>query len=319
MSIPDSSKDFPAYFDAQQEAISEILKQPLLFVCGAPKSGTTWVQLALNGHPEIHCGGEGHFTDWFGRPIHKMIAEYNDKMGKTNGFIYNERATYTQPLVRRDVQFILRTMIGMVLLNVDIKPGAKWIGDKTPLYTQSIDYLHHVFPQARFVNIVRDVRDACTSTFHQAQRLYREGLNANRREQPEEVIEPFVQTWRRAVNDTARFQKTHPDVIHTLRYEDLHAEPMETMRKVMQFLEVDDSDDSVQTCLDSGSFETLAKGRKRGEENRDSFFRKGVVGDWKNVFNAEHLQTILKLASDELTHYGYDITETVNENAEAEA
>jgi hypothetical protein len=319
MTLPDSSADFPSFFDEYQSQISDILKRPMLFVCGAPKSGTTWVQLALNGHPEIHCGGEGHFTDWFGRPIHQMFSDYNDKMSKTNGFIYGERATYTQPLRRRDVQFLLRTCIGMTLLTVDVKPGAKWIGDKTPLYTHSLDYLRLAFPQARFVNIVRDVRDACTSTFHQAQRLYREGLNAKKREQPEEVIEPFVNTWRKVVTDTAKFQNQYPDLIHTLRYEDLHANPMETMRKVVEFLGVDASDKSVQACLDSGSFESLAKGRKRGEENRDSFFRKGIVGDWKNVFNATHLETILGIASKELAHYGYDITETVNEKATSDA
>ena len=44
--------------------ITEGLGRALFLVVGAPKSGTTWVQLMLNGHAAIDCAGEGHFTDW---------------------------------------------------------------------------------------------------------------------------------------------------------------------------------------------------------------------------------------------------------------
>ncbi|MBV6633923.1 MAG: sulfotransferase [Alphaproteobacteria bacterium] len=312
--LPNSNKDFPAFFDAYQEQIAEILKRPMLFVCGAPKSGTTWLQLSLNHHPEIHCGGEGHFSDWLGRPLHDLLRAYNAKMKQTNGFIYKDGdATYTEALRQRDMQFILRTMIGMVILSADIKPTAKWIGDKTPLYTASLEYFKLVFPQAKFVTITRDVRDACASTFHQAQRLYREGLNPNKREDPDQVVEPFVKNWVKVQDDCARYDKNHPGTMHQIRYEDLHQNPEETMKTVLEFLEVDTSEEAVGKCVYGGSFERLSEGRKRGEENRDSFFRKGVVGDWVNTFEPRHIELIHSVAGDHLERRGYSLETPASE------
>jgi hypothetical protein len=50
-------------FDALHDAVAHVRQKQLFFVGGAPKSGTTWLQLMLNGHPEISCTGEGHFPD----------------------------------------------------------------------------------------------------------------------------------------------------------------------------------------------------------------------------------------------------------------
>jgi hypothetical protein len=315
----DSNDDFPAFFRDYQDRIADILDRPLLFVCGAPKSGTTWLQLSLNHHPEIHCGGEGHFTDWLGKPMHDLIAQYNKKISTTNDFIYKDKAFYKQPLVRRDVQFLLRSMIGMVLLTADIKPTARWIGDKTPLYTSNLPFFRLAFPQARFVNIVRDVRDACSSVFHQSQRLYREGLNHRDRQDPDEVVRPFVENWMRVTGLCDKFAKENPGVLHTIRYEDLHQQPEETLRGIFSFLEVDTGDDAVHACMEGGSFEKLSEGRKRGEENRDHFFRKGIVGDWQDTFEARHLAQILALAATRLEKYGYDTSLQVNPKQPAEA
>ena len=36
--------------------------------------------------------------------------------------------------------------------------------------------------------------------------------------------------------------------------------------------------------MDTCSFERFAEGRKRGEANVQSEYRKGIIGDWKNYF-----------------------------------
>ena len=37
------------------------MNAPFFFVLGVPKSGTTWVQKALDSHPQLLCRGEGKF------------------------------------------------------------------------------------------------------------------------------------------------------------------------------------------------------------------------------------------------------------------
>lgn len=53
-------------------------------------------------------------------------------------------------------------------------------------------------------------------------------------------------------------------------------------------------------------FRQQAKGRKPGEEDRKSHFRKGVHGDWLNHFSLEHLQSFKERYEDLLFQFGYE-------------
>ncbi|MCA1847755.1 MAG: sulfotransferase domain-containing protein [Actinobacteria bacterium] len=53
------------------------------------------------------------------------------------------------------------------------------------------------------------------------------------------------------------------------------------------------------------SFERQA-GRRPGEEDRGSFLRKGVVGDWRNYFSPEAREMFDRYAGDELILLGYE-------------
>jgi len=55
----------------------------------------------------------------------------------------------------------------------------------------------------------------------------------------------------------------------------------------------------------AASFERLAGGRSRGQEAA-SFFRKGVAGDWKNVFTERNKQDFKAAAGDLLIELGYE-------------
>ncbi|MBI1357728.1 MAG: hypothetical protein GC160_25600 [Acidobacteria bacterium] len=53
-------------------------------------------------------------------------------------------------------------------------------------------------------------------------------------------------------------------------------------------------------------FKRISGGRKRGQENAASHFRKGVQGDWINHLNAEHLRFFKERYNDVLLQYGYE-------------
>jgi hypothetical protein len=61
----------------------------------------------------------------------------------------------------------------------------------------------------------------------------------------------------------------------------------------------------VTRCIEAASFEKLSKGRKRGEEDPSSFFRKGVAGDWKHVFTQREKEAFDREAGDLLARLGY--------------
>jgi len=53
-------------------------------------------------------------------------------------------------------------------------------------------------------------------------------------------------------------------------------------------------------------FEKRAGGRKVGEENKDSHYRKGVHGDWKNYLTRDHIALIQQQYNDVILQYGYE-------------
>lgn len=70
-----------------------------------------------------------------------------------------------------------------------------------------------------------------------------------------------------------------------VRYEDLHENPNAELVRIFDFIGLDSSPDLVAQCVDACDFDKLAGGRERGQENLDSHFRKGIVGDWRNHFD----------------------------------
>ena len=59
------------------------------------------------------------------------------------------------------------------------------------------------------------------------------------------------------------------------------------------------------SIVEKYSFEKVS-GRKAGEEDRSSFYRKGIVGDWKNYFDERSKELIKKYAGEELIMLGYE-------------
>jgi hypothetical protein len=91
-----------------------------------------------------------------------------------------------------------------------------------------------------------------------------------------------------------------------VRYEDLLERPEEGVGRLLSFLDADASKQSVQRCVEKASFERWTKGRTRGEEDSSSLLRKGITGDWKNVFNAGDKEIFKDEAGDLLVQLGYE-------------
>jgi Sulfotransferase domain. len=259
----------------------------------------------LDGHPEIQCGGEGHFADWLGDEIYKVMDQYVGKMRHVNDFIYGDRATYIEPLKRRDVQFLARIAIGMVLSKLTIKPTAKWLGDKTPLYIQRLNFMRTAFPNARFVTIIRDPRDACVSMLNHAQRMRDKGLGQAANRSDNDMLESFLKSWDASIKAVQSFQAKQPGIMHLLRYEELYADTNGALKKALGFLDVDDSEAAIQACRDNGDFKSLTGGRAPGEEDKNSFFRKAVVGDWRENLSAEQVAMVQQMIKQPMEAMGY--------------
>ncbi len=73
----------PAYRETQH-AIERVFAKQIFFIAGVLKSGTTWLQLLLDAHPEIACRGEAHFIDSLYPKLATAFERYNRESADRN-------------------------------------------------------------------------------------------------------------------------------------------------------------------------------------------------------------------------------------------
>lgn len=291
--------DAPALAAPHQQLLDRlgsVMGRQVFFVVGCQKSGTTWVQKLLDGHPAVRCHGEAYFVVVLAPLLKQMTQVYNQR----------QKAGDAGKLGDADVRDLLVTTMSLSMSRwLDDKPEALAIGEKTPEHAQCLPALSACFPQAKFIHIIRDGRDACVSGWFHNQRKagpkFKQNFPTLSR-----YIEYMVQHhWLPYIQQAQAYGAQAPDRYLELRYEDLHADPLGCTSRMLGFLGVDDSDAAVRACVEAGSFESLSAGRPRGQEDASSFFRKGVVGDWRNHFDDEAERTFMRVGGDLLRKLGY--------------
>lgn len=98
-----------------------------------------------------------------------------------------------------------------------------------------------------------------------------------------------------------------------MKYEEVRQSPEASLRKVLNYLEIQAKAQLVQTIIQRNRFERLTigkrfwkNGRTPGQADPKSHFRKGIIGDWRNYFKEEHKQRFKELAGASLINLGYE-------------
>ena len=264
-----------------------------LFVMGSPKSGTTWLQKILDAHPAIACAGEGHFVERIATPMVRMLREYNDKLRQVDERVFQGKAPY-QPLANAEILAIIRDLIARLMLRQQPPAGISWLGDKTPRYTEGLRELKQIFPTARFVYIIRDPRDVAVSRLFHAHRAgYADALTQGSATYYEMVTNAAI-SWANHNGNVDKFVRAdaaNRELVHSIHYERLLADFETVAADLFGFLDVDASPAVIGAIREATNFEQLS-GRKPGEEDPASFFRKGIVGDWHERLDAKALEII---------------------------
>jgi hypothetical protein len=300
---------------------------PVFFVLGLAKSGTSWLMRTLDSHPEILCKGEGKF---FGkdspRSLHGALANSEElqKWFGLNPWTRNTKDPHLQDLMRLIVNYLMEEKLR--------KSTKKLVGDKTPFLSEEmVDEVAAICPNAKVIHIVRDGRDvAVSSVFHRwnnatdqggpfkltsEQMAKREAYRSDPRTFvdsgnsifSEGNVAASAKEWHNKVSRIS--QDGHAllgDRYYEVHYENLLMNPTTEVQRLLGFLDAASSKEVSQQCVEAASFDKLSKGRKPGEEDSSSFYRKGVAGDWKNYFTGRDKKIFKEEAGDLLIRLGYE-------------
>jgi hypothetical protein len=304
-------------YDHLHTMVSALRKKQIFFVGGTVRSGTTWLQLLLHAHPSVSCSGEGHFPDLLWHFLKQAMQQHNGVIEKHNEIvskgadeIVSKGAEIYSSLEHDDVLHIFAFCIAVFLVRQsEHKPAALAIGDKTPANIRYLAPLAALFPNAKFIQIVRDGRDCAVSGWFlsQSRKVMDLGsVGPPNRKSLDTYASKFAAMW---ADDLARAQQVaeaHPNRFRRVRYEDLRADTEPILAELFGFLGVKTDPSVLSHCRREGSFTKLTGGRNPGEEDRLRFFRKGVAGDWRNYLSDEINRLFRERAGDWLDLLGYD-------------
>lgn len=294
---PTTAHETDRAYHAWCDAIARVDALTKVFVLGTAKSGTTWVQLLLNAHPRVVVDGEGGFA-WRTLPILQQAIRAHNADCQQHGHPAHVRYDETE-LALHFRHLVLSKLAGYVdRAGVDAST-LEAVGDKTPQHALGLAPLAQVFPSARFVHVVRDPRDGAVSAWHHF------GGSSGRSFEGH-VRWYITESWRQTLDGVLAHEPALGARLLHLRYEDLHADPTGETRRLFEHIGVDASDDTVSACVDASRFDKMTGGRQRGEGDNSAFFRKGIVGDWRNAIDASLARDACARVEPAMHRFGYE-------------
>jgi Sulfotransferase family len=201
---------------------------PVPFICGATRSGTTLLRLMLDSHPELAIPGETHFVvpmikaTWRHARSADELADLIVASERWGDFHLDEDELRTR-LRAVDPLNCADAVRAFFRLYAERQGKERW-GDKTPGYVRSMRLVQKVFPEARFVHIIRDGRDVALSVVP--------------RSWGPSTVEEAADNWRRRI-EVARRQQPHLSHYLEVHYEDLVTDTEAVLREVAAFCELD--------------------------------------------------------------------------------
>ena len=123
---------------------------PIIWVGGVPRSGTTLARAMLDAHPDIRCGEET-------RVIPRLLGVHKAMMSSQK-----ESARLSEAKITNK---ILNDAMGAYILTIISKHGepAPRLCNKDPFTLKSMNKIMELFPNSKFMFMVRDGRATCHS------------------------------------------------------------------------------------------------------------------------------------------------------------
>lgn len=203
------------------------------FFTGCQRSGTTLLRAIFSAHPDLLVPRESYFIPWLvarrrryertGRfDVETLVCDLTRNRHFRRWPIGQAalRGALVEPPVLN-----LADAIRRVYAAAAAKRGKTRYGDKTPNYTLHIPLLAALFPEARFVHVVRDGRAVAASLL---------GMDWGPRR-----IEHAALFWRErveAARDAGRALGPHR--YFEYRHEELAADPEPIVRRICEFIDL---------------------------------------------------------------------------------
>lgn len=261
-------------------------------VIGHPRSGTSLFVRLLRKYLQIAFGTESQFILRY----HRRLGRYGDLQIDRNLRRLVEHLCEERWFVRCRQRFGFETTADAILADVRERSlrgvltalflqlqkhfGMQRWGDKTPEYVCELPVLHGLFPDAKYIHVVRDGRDVALSGFEQ--------------HFGEQNVYMAAREWASAVEKAAEFGRGLPaGQFLEVRYEDFLSQPVAEFARLIEFLDIDDAGGALLAHIETHVAPDLMHNN----------FNK-----WKQKLSPRQIKRFDRQAAGCLRAYGYECT-----------
>jgi hypothetical protein len=262
------------------------LEMSPIIIYGAPRSGTTYLNEILNQHPEIFISHEARVFSWLHQSLNVLPQNDEFLVSYRERFVDHLRAEYPQ-LIRNFYR--------------KLEPQARYWGDKNPHYADKsqeylLDTVVDLFPETRFIHIIRDGRDVVTSLIQQRHQSGDPWVDFN----------SAHWTWTSHCDHGSSFGRSLPPGLYLeVRYESLVANDTDIARKIFAFLGIELHPNVISFC-DAQQERRVASSLTAATRDLSG---DPSVSNWSRVLTKDQQLRSLELLGAHLVRYDYE-TET---------
>jgi hypothetical protein len=271
---------------------------PPLIVLGVRRSGTTLLRVMLDRNSRLAVPDESYFLP--------QLAHRHSDRPDLDSFLDDLRRLPTLrewELSPDDVRGRLRPgmtlgdAVGAVYETYAAARGKERWGDKTPMYMQFLPLLERLFPDARYVHLIRDGRDAALSFLGMP-----EGVVTRTWAHPTDAA-GFACQWRTEVAAAHGLgRRVGAGRYLELRYEQLVEDPERELKRICTFAELPFEADMLSYA---GNVDVSRK------PHQQSLTKPPTPGlrNWRAAMSPEDVAAFQEIAADVLAALGYPLAD----------
>ena len=270
----------------REQLVKPVEAEDIVWIFGAGRTGSTWLSQMM-GEPEGH-------QVWFEPQLGELFDPERLGIGTRKGqdFVFAPRYR----------KVWLGSVRGFVLDGAAARfpEGARVLVIKEPHGSAGAPLLVEALPESRVILLVRDPRDAIASALDAAERgMWRgdvwRGMYGGGR--PEEQSDAFVKraarSYFRHMSGAKRAYEAHVGRKALVRYEELVADALRTMRRVYSELEVSVSEEVLRRAVNEHAWENVPD-----EDKGDGkFFRRATPGGWREDLTLEQVEVVERITA----------------------
>jgi hypothetical protein len=264
---------------------------PPVFICGCARSGTTWTLDLFDRHPQVRAICESWIFSQT-RGVTGLLAQPYWSAAEQEGWGRRVDTAFgaVQVLPYEEMVSELGALLASWLAR-SAGEEHRFLVAKEPLDVAATAIL---FPEARFVHVIRDGRDVALS-MRRASETWDPTMGVGL------PIEFRAEAWRRQVRSIRAHRELLGERYLEIHYEEMKADPVSAMRTLFEFSRIPHDDDLLEQIrgqTELSSYDELAR--------RSGFRGGGRNGGWDEVFGPRDAFGFSRAAGDMLVELGYE-------------